>query len=293
MKKTLFILFVSQIFFSSCKQGSSSILIQNKKVEATTTINKVSVYTNNTTTIKSRFTPPNGFKRINEDSTSYGFYLRNLPLKKKGTLVKYYNGKIKNKPNVYSAVIDLPIGNKNLHQCADAVIRLRAEYLYQQKEFDKIHFNSTNGFKAHYSEWRKGKRIVVNGNTVSWKQRENTSNTKADFWKYLETIFTYAGTASLEKELTPITIENIKIGDIFIKGGYPGHAIIVVDVAINKATNKKAFILAQSYMPAQEMQVLTNPNNIKISPWFFTSNKKNLITPEWIFKITDLKRFKE
>ena len=107
----------------------------------------------------------------------------------------------------------------------------------------------------------------------------------------MEKIFTYAGTYSLSKELKPVKIENMKIGDIFIQGGFPGHGIIVVDMCINKNTNEKMFILAQSYMPAQEIQIIQNPSSKQISPWYDLSFEEKLYTPEWTFKKSDLKRF--
>ncbi len=242
-------------------------------------------------TIISRFTPPKGYIRKEVDSTSFAYHLRNLPLKPYGTTVKYHNGKTKNNNNTYAAVIDLPIGKRDLHQCADAIIRLRAEYLYKQKKYDSIHFNFTNGFKADYNNWKKGKRIIVKGNTVFWKQQAKAKNDYYTFWKYLEMVFSYAGTASLEKELKPTTLANIQIGDVFIKGGFPGHAIIVVDMVFHKKTNQKLFILAQSYMPAQELQILTNPNDTSLSPWYTSDFDEILVTPEWVFKKLNLKRF--
>ena len=107
----------------------------------------------------------------------------------------------------------------------------------------------------------------------------------------METIFSYAGTLSLSQELKAIDVKEMKIGDVFIKGGSPGHAVIVVDMAINPKTNKKIFMLAQSYMPAQEIQILLNPNNVDLSPWYELDFGTELITPEWKFKSSELKRF--
>ncbi len=170
-------------------------------------------------------------------------------------------------------------------------MRLRAEYLFDQKKYDSIHFNFTNGFKAAYSNWRKGKRIVVAGNNVSWKHKAQPSDSKKDFWKYLEMVFSYAGTASLSKELKSISIEELRIGDVFIQGGFPGHAVIVIDVAISQNKEEKIFMLAQSYMPAQEIQILKNPNNVDLGPWYSSDITNELRIPEWTFKKTDLKRF--
>jgi hypothetical protein len=77
-----------------------------------------------------------------------------------------------------------------------------------------------------------GKRIVVQGNKSYWRQGGSPSNTYKDFWNYMETIFMYAGTLSLSKEMNSIKIYDLKIGDVFIQGGSPGHAVIVVDMAI-------------------------------------------------------------
>ena len=48
---------------------------------------------------------------------------------------------------------------------------------------------------------------------------------------------------------------SLQPGDVFIKGGSPGHAVIVVDVAIYPQTGKTVFLLAQSYMLAQQIHI--------------------------------------
>lgn len=243
-------------------------------------------------TLSTRFNVPAGYKRIKCEAGSFGEYLRNLPLKPHGTLVKMFDGDIKYNDNVYNAVVDLPIGTKDLHQCADAVMRLRAEYLWKNKQYDKIHFNFTNGFRVDYSEWMKGKRMIVKGNKTYWSAPKTPSNTYKDFWNYMELIFSYAGTYSLDKELKQVDIDSVQNGDVFIRGGFPGHAVIVVDVAEHVETKKKIFMVAQSYMPAQELQILSNQYEDDIAPWY-TINYDQILTPEWTFEITELKRFEE
>jgi hypothetical protein len=243
-------------------------------------------------TVGERIMVPDGFERIACPDDSFGQYLRNLPLKPHGSKVKYYNGQIKSR-EVYEAVIDLDIGNRDLQQCADAVIRLRAEYLYGQGLYDEIQFNFTNGFRADYKSWMKGNRIKVEGNNAYWVKQADSSNDYASFRKYLDMVFAYAGTLSLAEELSPIPLEEMEIGDVFLEGGSPGHCVIVVDMAENQATGEKIFLLAQSYMPAQDIHILKNPVNNEWSPWYELDFGEKLLTPEWEFTRDDLKRFPE
>lgn len=280
----------------SCGQQTSEIKASHAEVSVTE--NKASgeyrsIIDPEGITIQTRILTPSGFERIAEPENSFATYLRQLPLKPMDAKVKYFNGRVKENHQVYDAVVDLDIGKRDLHQCADAVMRLRAEYLYGQKKYDQIHFNFTNGFRVDYSEWMKGNRIVVKGNTTYWSPSARPSNTYNDFWKYLEIIFSYAGTLSLDKELHPVEISALQIGDVFIQGGSPGHAVIVVDIAVNPQTGEKLFLLAQSYMPAQEIQILKNLNNKKLSPWYSDDFGNILKTPEWTFYKDNLKRFRE
>jgi hypothetical protein len=83
-------------------------------------------------------------------------------------------------------------------------------------------------------------------------------------------------------------INDMQAGDVFVKGGFPGHAMIVVDMAMNEK-GEKLFMLVQGYQPAQD--VVINPNNEKISPWYELKDLNDLITPEWHFTKDQLKRW--
>ena len=241
--------------------------------------------------LQTRIAPPPGFQRMPCADGSFCAWLRNVPLKPEGTPVRYYNGDVKHHAQHY-AVIDLDTGDKDLQQCADAVMRLKAEYHYAQKDFSKIHFNFTSGHKVSFDDWRRGKKPVVRGNKVSFTApRSETDNSYKNFRKYMTIIFSYAGSLSLSQELKPVNVNNISVGDVFIVGGSPGHAVMVMDVVQNDA-GKKMFLLAQSYMPAQDMHILQNPYHAGDGPWYSAEIEDILYTPEWHFKPTDLKRFK-
>lgn len=241
-------------------------------------------------TILERYAPPKGYNRIEVADGSFADFLRNQKLTNYGEKVLYYDGREKSRTDVYDSVFDVDIGDRDLHQCADAIMLLRGEYLFKKGEFEDIKFNFVSGFKAEYSKWKEGYRIKVDGNNVSYYLGTDPSSSYESFRKYMDMVFAYSGTISLENELVPVSIEDMEIGNVFIKGGSPGHAVIVVDMALN-SENDKVFMLAQSYMPAQQTQVLINPNHEEISPWYSLDDMSSLKTPEWTFELDQLRGF--
>ena len=226
--------------------------------------------------VESRFELPKGFVRIEVGVNSFAAYLRQLPLETDGAKVYYYDGTIK-PLNVHAAVIAMDTGKRDLQQCADAVMRLRGEYLFAQKKFSAIHFNFLSDGKPRY-----------------YKNHADSTHSYKSFRKYMNYIFAYANTASLKAELKSVNFNEMKIGDVFIQSGNPyGHAVIVVDMARNPNTGAFIFLLAQSYMPAQKIHILKNPNHHNLSPWYPSTFTGPLHTPEWTFQKTDLRRFRD
>jgi hypothetical protein len=243
-------------------------------------------------TVETRFPVPAGFLRLPADSGSFAAYLRRFPLHPDSHPVHLHDGSLKNRQDVHVAVLNLDVGKRDLQQCADAVMRLRAEYLFHQKRYADIHFDFTNGFRADYARWRRGERIRVAGNHAHWVPGTAPSGNYAAFRQYLDMVFSYAGTASLARELEPADPATIQPGDVWIHGGHPGHAVIVLDVAENPKSGERRFLLAQSYMPAQEIHVLRNPAGE--SPWYAVPGTgEQLDTPEWTFEREQLRRFRK
>lgn len=232
-------------------------------------------------------------KRVEVEAESFGDWLRYLPLKQEGSAVYYYNGQRRPDQSGVARVVDLDLGKLDLQQCADATIRLRAEYLYSQNAFKSIHFNFTSGHKVAFDDWAQGRKPKVVGNRVRFTSKtEDMDYSYPNFRKYLERIFTFAGTASLDKELPQARIKDLEIGDLFIQGGFPGHAVLVMDIAVEETTGKRYFLLGQSYMPAQDFHILKNTTNPSCSPWYELPFGEQLHTPDWSFSAKDLHRFK-
>lgn len=211
---------------------------------------------------------PTGFERIKADTGSFATYLRTVGLKAQ-TTVYLYNGQPKRNQEAQYVLLNISTGNKDLQQCADAVMRLRAEYLFNKKQFDEIIFYDNDRTAYTFS----------------------APFTRDHFDKYLNRVFGMCGSASLSKQLKPVTVfSDIQPGDVLIRGGFPGHAVIVMDVAVNDA-GKKIYMIAQSYMPAQDIHVLKNPANTSLTPWYEVNDDNTIVTPEYTFTQNELMRW--
>jgi hypothetical protein len=238
-----------------------------------------------------RIPPPAGFKRCEVIQGSFGDWLRHLPLMDGNPPVKLFNGNLKGNQSAHYALINIDVGKDDLQQCADAVMRLKAEYHYSIGDYKNIHFNFTSGDTASWSKWSKGYRPKITGNKVAWVNTAAPGTSYENFKNYLKTVFTYAGTHSLEKEMRKIPVKEMKPGDVFIMGGFPGHAVIIMDMAVHPNTNEKLFMIAQSYMPAQQIHILKNPS-MPNTPWYNLNFGEILETPEWEFGSHHLRRFR-
>jgi uncharacterized protein DUF4846 len=240
--------------------------------------------------VEARISPPSGFTRVEVRPGSFGEWLRGLPLKPGRPPVHLFDGRLKVNQEAHFAVLDMDVGPNDLQQCADAVMRLRAEYLFAAGRKQDIAFRFTNDDRVDFLRWSEGWRPAVHGERVSWTRSAAPSAAYSSLRSYLQKVFEYAGSASLSRELLRVAeVERIEPGDVFIHGGFPGHAVIVLDVA--EREGGKRFLLAQSYMPAQEMHVLRNPAGDPADPWFDTKFGDRLETPEWTFAQGELKRF--
>ena len=243
-------------------------------------------------TLSARFLPPPGAARIPAGEGSITTFFRSLPLKPHEAPALYYDGRVKENDGIYAAVLSsMPPGNADLQQCADAVMRLRAEWHWSLGQHHRIHFNFTSGFRADWDRWRAGSRIAVSGNKVSWVKNATPSDAHSNLIAYLNRVFSYAGTLSLSRELKPEQWADMQPGEELIVGGSPGHAGPVMDMAADTAGHKW-YMLSQSYMPAQEIQILCNPADPSGSPWYSLDGAGAVIsTPQWDFSKAQLMRF--
>ena len=230
--------------------------------------------------LETRFAVPEGFKRVELKDKSFGAWLRKLPLAASGTPVRSYGGGVllpADHPNI-AAVSALDIGTGDLQQCADSVIRLHAEWQWSQGRRD-MEYRAAAGIPIPFSRWAQGDRLVAKGASLEWKPKAAAPRSDHEtFRKYLDGVFMFANTGSVAKQAQPAPVGELAPGDFVVMPGNPGHAVLVLDLAV-AADGRKVALLGQGYMPAQSFQVLRPTGG---SPWFvIDANGPALATPFW------------
>ncbi len=238
-------------------------------------------------TVITRFNPPAGYARVGSPAGSFGDYLQTLPLKEDGAPVLLFDGKQRQDAH-HEAVIDLDIGKTDVQQGTDALIRLRAEYLFKTGKFDAISYHFMSGFECPFSKWAEGYRVKVSGKNVAWELKAEPSADYATFQKYLNTLFVYVNARSLPADLE--IAGDMQIGDVFVNNESGG--VMVIDMAESPGTGDTVFLLAQAKIPAQSIHILQNTANPALSPWY-SYGELPLTTPEGTYGANELFRFRE
>lgn len=168
---------------------------------------------------------------------------------------------------------------------------MKGRVFFNQDKIDSIRFKATDGADLSFAKWMKGERYRLKGaRLAAYNPGISGGNKRQQLEQFLEVVFSYCGTISLDKETKPVNdLNNLQAGDVFIKAGSPGHAMIVVDVAVNKG--EKIFMLAQGLMPAQSIHIVRNLLDEAVSPWYRVTDDLKMITPEWVFYRNQLKRW--
>ncbi len=238
--------------------------------------------------LKGRLLVPKGFAREITNENTWEHFIQNQALEKFGSPILKHDGTkiLDQKHHVGTLTYD--VGEKDLQQCADALIRLRAEYLFGQKRYNEIGFNFTSGNHFTWKSYAEGERPLINGNNVKFIKRapENALSSYSDFRQYLDIIYNYAGTISLSKELKDSkSSAELNIGDLIITPGSPGHTVMIAD-KISDGENEK-YALIEGFTPAQSIHVLSLIGNT----WLNIKPGAIIETPRYTFQNAVIKRF--
>ena len=287
MRKLLLVLVIIAVFilafqFKPVEKAVDRVVAY---VETPSLINKDSL------TIKTRVNIPEGFKRVAYPDGSFENYLRNYKLKPFGSKIINYDDSEYFWQGGHVGILEVPVPKNGLQQCADALIRIRSEYLWDNNRKDEIGFNFTSGHYCSWTSYAKGFRPKINGNRVSFHKTASEDHSKTNFYKFLNLIYTYSGTLSLFHELESVQAEDLKIGDMLIKGGAPGHIVMLCDEVVNEEGDK-LFLLFQGNTPAQSVHLVKNLEESSISPWYQLEDDAIIPVSNYTFGSSKFVRFK-
>lgn len=242
------------------------------------------------TTIKDRFIPPDGYTRVEAPAGSFGAYLQNFELKPMGDPAYVWNKDTGAASDISTAAgAAIAVFNQDItrwQQCADSIMRLYAEYLYENNEYDKISFDFTTGFKCDFKNWSEGKRVKVNGSKCTWVEKADPSTDRATFDKYLDFVYQFANTESLQTQMTPVSSNDIQIGDCFVITSWQmdenlGHAVFIADMCVNEA-GEKLYLIFEGTTPATQIS-LAKHNDTTYGYWIPLAEDGTLSITKTVF----------
>lgn len=224
-------------------------------------------------TVAEAFPPPPGSERV--AAGPFGAWLKERRLEDARAPVLTHDGRV---VHHRGRVVQLPMVSGDLQQCADAILRLRAEWLRERGA--TIRFFATSGDPMPWSRFEAGERPHVAGRRLAWTGGHGPSS-----WEgYLSKVFEWAGTISLRAHETR-AVEEPRPGDILVESGSPGHAVVLLDVATGPA-GATWVLVGESYMPAQDLHVELGP-----AGGWWPLTEAGLALPHWPLAREGLRRF--
>lgn len=202
--------------------------------------------------VNQAFPPPSGTERVPVEKGSFGEWLRERPLYPPDRQVLSYAGDPLDMPA--ARVFDMPVGTRDLQQCADSILRLRATWERASGRSPEYHY--TSGYLSSWAAWAAGSRPLVSGSSVSTRKgAASPDSSDQNFDRWLYDLFMYAGTRSLPKDTEADSLPDP--GDLLVTPGSPGHAVLILDVALSGT--QRWVLVGQGYMPAMDFHVVKGP----------------------------------
>jgi hypothetical protein len=255
------------------------ILILNKK-------NRSSLFPKFPSAIRSVKPTVPDIRPLNYPQDSWSFFLQHLPAVDKP--IVDYKGNPVNNPGKRFMILTYDVGHADLQQCADALIRIRAEFLFSRKKYEEIGFHFYSGIYYSWTDYLKGRRPEMKGKNQIITQTPRISEASHKTLRaYLDIVFAYANTVSLCKELK--FTNRLETGTVIIYPGNPGHCCMIVDAALDD-NRDTVYKLVEGYMPAQSIYLLSNPFEPDLSPWYHLG-KGDINTASCSFRSYYLRKF--
>lgn len=237
-----------------------------------------------------RIPDPAGFCRVKATAGGFADWLRHLPTAPPGTPVKTAKNQIVragDDARLAATVVLQPRGGKLL-DAGNMLVRLRAEFFWAAGLKDRTAFRFTSGHLATWADWAAGVRPFVQGRNVEFRKIDPPDEGRESFTCYLEAVFRHGTVYSLMQDTFPMTDGTIEPGDVFVRPGRPGHAVLVLDVAVSE-DGRVSVLLGQGGTPPQTFHVLRDP---ALGDWFPVNRSDPIdLGPAGTFRLKDLRRW--
>lgn len=220
----------------------------------------------NQETIETKILPPQGFKRIPVNPGSFADWLRKLSLLSAGSPVLDYRSRVFKSPvdTTVAAVISMDVSGRKLWQCMDILIVLHTEYLLRKGKRHEVSGLLPDGTLLSWKQWSHGFRSDFAGVRYSIHKKASADSTEKNFYRYLNHLFELSGTQAFYHFYPTIDPKELQIGDFIVKKGNKGHAVMIMDLAVDQA-GKLLALIGQGDTPACQFYIL---NYRKDNPWF-------------------------
>lgn len=225
-------------------------------------------------TIGDGFPPPAAAVRV--PAEGFGAWLRTLSLAAVDAPVRTHDGRL---AGHRGRVVSLPLVPGDLQQCADSALRLRAEW--ERSQGRSPSFKATSGDPLPWARFSAGEAPYVENNRIAWRRVDPAKQT----WeRWLASVFTWAGTRSLRAyETRPAATP--QPGDVLVEAGSPGHAVVVLDVAVRG--DETLLLIGEGFMPAMDFHVELGPEE-----GWWTWTEEGLALPHWPLGRETLRRWR-
>jgi len=237
---------------------------------------------------------PDGFFRPPFPTESYQTYLQSIAIKTADAKVMKFNGYEK-KFICYVAVVEEELMDEDIMHGEHYAQKLRAQYLYNHSKYELIRFSYDDNRSISYQEWMDGMRFVWQDSIFVLDSISAPASGDIVFKKFMKELYSNSTSLGLNSDTYVLPIDQLSIGDVFIQPQdlySPGHAVLILDMAVDPLTGEKLVLLGQGYTPAQNMHILANPFDEDISPWYRVKEDEPFFaTAQWTFRMKHLRRF--
>jgi len=231
-------------------------------------------FTYSQSTIEEISLPSKDFYRVDIIKNSFADFLRKRPLKKPGSdVINYRGGVFKSGADTSVAfVVDMDVAGRRLEQCMDILVRLYAEHLWGKEQIRNFNLPLPGGHRLEWKKWKMGFRPVFKGINVSWIRLSQPDSSHQSYRAFLNTVYGESHTQQFYHAYHAIERREVQIGDIIIKKGTKGHAIMIVDLVKNKRGQMMALI-GNGDTPACQFFLLNYKTGIPWIPLNFYQEK--------------------